>query len=422
MISPVDAVRGVIAAQVDALAHPDCTIYLGYSGGLDSTVLLHAARALYPQRTVALHANHGLHADAARWQDHCGRVCEQWGTRLISRAVQVVEGNQEAAARAARYAFFESVLEDGDLLLLAHHQDDQSETMLLRLVQGRGIFGMPERRPLGCGMLLRPLLELPRTTLRDYAAAEALAWVEDPSNADSALDRNYLRAQVMPALRARWPQVGAAVQSVLEQRRVVDELALAELGADSAGIAAADLLRHDEAAAVALLRIWLVRRGVHVPSMRALAEFVGQLAAPRDRAPVLALRRGSLRRYRDRVYYAPEPPALAASYQVVLPGTTKLPHGELVVEAVDAGGFAGSGRTRIVFPGGEEIPGSLRVRGHRRSLKKLFQQAGVPPWLRPGYPLLADEAGIACVPGIADRDDTDGSHRAKRWCARWKVR
>jgi len=418
-----NAVPGAIAAALDAYAVTGATtLYVGYSGGLDSTVLLHAAHRLYPQRMVALHVNHALHADAGAWQRHCAAVCRDWQIQLLSREVSIAGGNVEAAARAARYGYFEEVLGAADVLLLAHHQDDQAETVLLHIAQGRGLIGMPEQRSLRRGHLLRPLLKLPRTVLEEYASAWKLGWVEDPSNADVAMDRNYLRAHVFPALRARWPGIGGALEEVLAQRRSVDEMLLASLEPEVASIAMSRLRGKSVAAAVELLRVWLLARHAVAPSGRALASFVAQLDTPADRQPALLLNVGSLRRYRDRIHHVSDRPRLEASYALELPGSLSLPHGVLEVVHGCKAGFAPSGAVYVVFRHDRAgYSDKLLLRGHRHVLKKLLQEADVPPWDRGCYPLLVDAAGIVAVPGVGCRD-TDPTIQSELWQANWQPR
>ncbi|WP_312936393.1 tRNA lysidine(34) synthetase TilS, partial [Pseudomonas sp.] len=216
---------------------------VAFSGGLDSTVLLHLLHA-YAQRhgappLCAVHVQHGLQAVADTWPAHCQQVCEQWGVELRLVEVKVETGaSLEQAARTARYQAFEALLEEGDVLFTGQHLDDQAETVLFRLLRGaglRGLTGMPQVRPLGRGQLVRPLLGHCRAQLQDYATRHGLTWIEDPSNSDTRFARNYLRAEVVPALRQRWPQ---AQQSLVrsaahlhEAQGLLDELAREDLQA-----------------------------------------------------------------------------------------------------------------------------------------------------------------------------------------------
>jgi tRNA(Ile)-lysidine synthase len=422
---PVDAGQLVEEALRRALrgAVAPGRVFVGYSGGMDSTVLLHAAIAASPVPVTAVHANHGLDPQAGRWQAHCERVCAQWGVGLESREVSVGHGNVEAAARAARYGFFESVLSASDLLLLAHHQDDQAETVMLRMVQGRGLIGIPSARRLGAGELRRPFLELPRQVLAEYADGLALDWVEDPGNADEGLDRNYLRSRVLPSLRRRWPGFAGQMQVLLDQRASTEQMLLARVDGDFESIAVGELLCGDGGSGAELLGIWLSSLGAALPSRGALASFVAQLGSAADRQPELKLAQGSLRRYRGRVYRVADPPALAPSYELIPPGELRLPHGTVTVCEAHGGGFQLHGPLKVMFRGPEGA-GHIRCRGHRRSIKKLLQDAGLPPWKRLTYPLLEDADGVAAVPGIAERDpdpdpDPDPPSGGTRWVARW---
>jgi tRNA(Ile)-lysidine synthase len=401
----VSIVRQAVAR---ALALADGPVLVGFSGGLDSTVLLHAAAELRNARPlVALHVNHGLHPEADAWQGHCARVSEALGVALLTRRVEVLRrGSLEAQARAARYGAFAEALEHGGCLLLAHHRQDQAETALLRLLQGRGLYGMPDRRRLGAGMLVRPLLQASRGDIETYARGHGLVWLDDPSNADEALDRNFLRRRVLPELRERWPQADDALLSALDRSRLADEL----LGARLGDLAAADALAIDELTAfgleerVELLRLWLAARGHGAPRRAALAAFLRQLAAGTDRHPELRLAAARLRRYRGRIHLVHPQPALAARYAAPATGEVRLPHGVLRL-IPDPTGCVPRGALEVRFRHGGE---RLQSRGRHRSVKRILQEAGVPPWSRPVYPLLYDARGLLAVPGLAHREPADG--------------
>lgn len=407
-------------AVAAALGAAGGAVLVGFSGGLDSTVLLHAAARLRP--VTALHVNHSLHPDADAWQRHCERVTQALQVPLLSRTVSVPRhGSLEAQARSARYDVFIELLPPGGRLLLAHHRGDQAETVLLRLLQGRGLYGMPEARPLGAGLLVRPLLQLARGDLEAYAANHRLQWVEDPSNRDTALDRNFLRHEVLPRLRARWRDVDGALLAALSRGRLADELLAARLGdiagSDSLAVVELDAFGADEQ--VELLRLWLAARGYPAPRRAALQEFVRQLAATGDRAPQLQLGLARLRRHQGRVHLLRPQPALQAEYPLTAPGVLRLPHGVLRVVAV-VDGFVPQGDLQVRFrQGGERLCSG----GHHRSLKQLFHEAGVAPWLRPGFPLLYDALGLVAVPGLAQRDrppDAAFAAGATAWRAEWR--
>lgn len=292
-------------------------VWVGYSGGMDSAVLLEAmaelrARVALAPRLAAVHVNHGLHPDAARWAEHCERRCDALAVPLATHSIPPGElaatgASVEAAARAARYAAFAAQLAAGDVLLLAHHADDQAETLLLRLLQGRGVLPMPATRSLGADtMLARPLLEVPHQALRDYAEARALSWVEDPDNASSTPDRNYLRHQVLAPIRARWPQ---AAQALARSGAASDAQreALERLLADIPELVAGDC---QGAAGVARLRAWLAGQGEHQVTDRALGEFCRQVQDSDGQRGALRLGAGMLQARAGRVIFEPldEPP------------------------------------------------------------------------------------------------------------------
>lgn len=193
-------------------------LVVGLSGGVDSMVLLHLVRACAPDKPLlAVHVNHGLQPSAADFEEFCRLACASAAVELLVRRVQVrTGGSQETNARSARYDVFESLLEARDLLLLAHHADDQAETILFRLIRGSrlaGLEGIPLERPLGMGRLFRPLLDVSRDRILAYAREQQIQWIEDPSNAAFHADRNFIRHQVLPLLESRWP---AARQRLVE--------------------------------------------------------------------------------------------------------------------------------------------------------------------------------------------------------------
>jgi len=400
-------------ADLDGVLHPllDASRwYVGFSGGLDSTVLLdllvrwRAVHADAPALT-ALHVNHGLHPLAGSWQAHCERLASGLGVPLIALQAAVDAGSRglEAAAREARYRLFETQLGPGSVLLLAHHLDDQVETFFLRLLRGAGPAGlaaMPPERPLGAARLARPLLQVPRARLEAYARASGLAWVEDPSNRDTGLDRNFLRTAVLPLLADRWPgyratvaRAGAhlaGVAAMLEQQHPAPEVVLSRMG--DPGVPLAALLSADLESAALRLRHWLQARGLPAPDRAALAEFLHQLRSAREgAAPRLACRAFTLQRYRDAVYLLPAPASPPPADALALaPGAT------LAVPGVGDIGLVPATGEGFLLPVGEGIQLRWRQGGERcrpvsragsGSLKQLLQEAGVPPWWRDRVPL-----------------------------------
>ena len=418
-----DAVFSALRAAVTAdLA--GARLVVAYSGGPDSTALLHAALTLWPERVTALHVNHGLLPEAALWARHCERCCRVWRVPLRTLGVCVDNRGQglEAAAREARYACFEGELGRGDVLLLGQHRDDQAETVLLRLLRGagpEGLAGMPRERALGRARLIRPFLSLPRAILEGYNSDHNLPLVRDPGNADVRHDRAFLRREILPQLAARWPacaeRLASAADLLREQGELLAVPPLARVCSVTGdpGFTLASLPQQAPAAACALRR-WLRELGLPMPARAQLAEFLRQLRGGGGAS--LHTRAWRLARYRHAVYvYAPmlenREPAPALPVVVGLPLT--LPgSGEVLVQGVAAGLELRLRRRRP----GDALRGAD---GRRQTLKKLFQQHAVPPWWRARLPLLVDvSAGaeeLLCVAGIA----RSASARARGLSLRW---
>lgn len=359
-------------------------VAVGLSGGLDSVVLLHLLRGLAPRigyRLSALHVNHGLSANAGEWQRFCAKLSRDLGVPFKAVKVVVKKDGRglEAAAREARRAAF--LKTDAQAIALAHHLDDQAETVLLNLLRGAGragASGMPAVGRLGRKKLLRPLLGVPRSAIRAYAARERLAWVEDESNADESLTRNFLRRRVAPLLEARFPRWRDNLA------RAARHFAAAELDARS------------------LLRAYLKGKGLRAPSEAKLVEMLRQLGAGRGAIEHDGM---VLRPYKKRIFLEKggrvraqlEPQAWNGEAKLELPG------GELRFRKVRGRGID----PRLVKRGGFEVrrrSGGERLQPDparpRRTLKNLFQEAGIPPWQRERLPLLFCGDDLVWVPGL----------------------
>jgi tRNA(Ile)-lysidine synthase len=264
-----------------AAAQPPSGVTVAFSGGLDSTVLLATlCRLDLPVRLRAAHVDHGLDPRSGEWSAHCAGVAAALGVEFAGVRVAVDRASGEgveAAARTARYRALGELLAPGEWLLTAHHADDQLETLLLRLLRGtgvRGLRGIVAFGPFGAGWLGRPLLDVTREELRGEAALRQLDWLEDPSNAEPRHDRNYLRMQVLPALRARWPAAAHQAQRLAEQASEAERLLEAVAGDDARALAEswhvprATLAALDPARQRNLLRYLLRAVGIGAPSAR----------------------------------------------------------------------------------------------------------------------------------------------------------
>lgn len=414
------ALASVLAEELQlAVTTP---LVVGYSGGLDSHVLLYALARLRAEAgwvVRAVHIHHGLHAEADRWAEHCARTCAALDVALAVETVTVAgiaDYGLEEAARRARYAAFARQLRVGEVLLTAHQRDDQAETVLLQLLRGtgvRGIAAMPAHAPFAGGSLARPLLRWDRAALAAYAR-ERLSYIDDPSNADTHLARNYVRTHVLPRLTARWPeaaeQLARSARHSMEAVTLLDEIAATDLtaSATSTGELRIDALTMlTPARRSNLVRYWLRANGMRVPAETTLRRIIDQCErAPRTRHACIAWPEGEVRRYRDVITVRAReatPGDWRASWDpaapLLIPGTGK----RLRTETTTGRGLALSWMRAAPWQvqwrhGGERcwLPG----RTHRHKLKKLLQEAGVPPWERARLPLVYVDGQLAAV---ADR-------------------
>lgn len=388
-------------------------LLVGYSGGLDSSVLLHRLATLPALRTRglrALHVHHGLHPEADAWAAHCQEVCEGLGVPLHTVRVQVDPKGLgvEGAARAARHAVFRDALAEDEILALAHHRDDQAETFLLRALRGSGVDGLAAMRswqPYAHGWLWRPLLHLPRRALTHYAQAHGLRWLEDPANADPRFDRTFLRRHVLPLLATRWPQAAenfarsAALSAQAADLLEAEDdalLATAQITADTLRI---DILRaQPQMRQARLLRRWVAQRGLPPLPGHALAHIQRELLdAPHDAKARFDWHGARIQRWRGLLHASPLRAPLAREWETRWDGRTPLvlPTGD-VLHLLGSTGFeaplcahARRGGERIRLPG----------RRHSHALKHVLQALAVPPWERERMPLLSTADGQVLAAG-----------------------
>ena len=426
-----DWLRGRLAHLLPEF--PDVALCVALSGGVDSTALLAAIARMgsdggragtREMRLRAVHVDHGLHPNAKRWSAHCRRLARQLGVPLKVLSVTVARergASLEEAAREARYRCFAQQLRRGEVLLTAHTQDDQLETVLLQLFRGCGLPGlaaMPALAPLGAGRLARPLLSCTRSELEAWVRGRALTWVEDDTNADERFDRNYLRRRVLPAVRQRWPGVGAAVarsaRHAAEAQRLLSALARADLerARDGASLSARALRALPPDRRRNALRLWIASAGHALPDARRLQEIAGPLIDARaDAHPRVewggegsGAGRTVVLRQADLLSLAVCAPVLDSgkraeplgwdwreSSRCALPdgGALELAperHGPIDLDALPP-------RLAVTWRRGGE---KLRVRrgGPRRALKSLLQEAHVPLAERSRLPLIMAEGAL----------------------------
>jgi tRNA(Ile)-lysidine synthase len=404
--------------------------WLAYSGGLDSQVLLHSLGKWREQdtdiRLTAVHINHQLQPEAADWLAFCRAQAQRLNIDFMGCAVDARPASgesPEAAARQARYRALQDLVAPNDVVLTAHHQTDQAETLLLQLLRGAGPAGlaaMPQRRAFGRGWLMRPLLDCRRDMLLACAQDWGLDWIEDRSNHDERFERNFLRHQLVPLLQQRWPgmdkTLARSAQLAGEATELLADLAqmdLAHLGVGQEGCLAASKLKGLSGPRQRnVLRCWLQQQGLSLPSQAQLEQLSQQmLTARQDAQPWVTWPGGEVRRYRDRLY------ALALNNDqdsdhfdnteiiawpwpeqqwLPLPGGGRLSW----VKACDGGLDprclqALSVRFRR---GGERFQPVGRQ--HSQGLKKILQQIDLPPWERARLPLLYSAEQLVWVAGL----------------------
>ncbi|MEC7377114.1 MAG: tRNA lysidine(34) synthetase TilS [Pseudomonadota bacterium] len=402
-----------LCAPVRALPS-SARLWVALSGGLDSTLLLHLVAHCH--RSVAdlraVHVNHQLQPNASETEAFCGNLCARLGVPLTVRPVDPSAvasrghaGGLEEAAREARYGVFETLLESGDLLLMAHHADDQAETVLFRLLRGTGVAGlagMPADRPLGAGRLIRPLLAFDRAELQHWAQAAGLSWIEDPSNTDEGFDRNFLRHRILPELRERWPGLN---QRLFHSARACGEsetlnrtlaaLQWRDLGGESHRIPVSGLLALSVPEQKNLIRWWARECGFPVPSPGDWRQVLNDLLrAGADREPLFQADGFSLRRFRGWLYLVPDAPALPSEPRM-LNAEGVVHWGEWRIRLMPVGkpSVAAPAIRISTRQGGERV--RFRPGTASRPVKKWLQEQAVPPWERARLPLVFAGAGDA---------------------------
>ena len=424
---------------------PRTRFVVAFSGGADSLALLHAftrvrqsifgvARQDGCQRLHVLHFDHRLHPDSGRWARQCAEICRRLAVELtvLDAGARANAGgrNDEGAARAARYEAFERFLSPGDILCTAHSEDDHVETVLLNLLRGagpRGLAGIPETRRLGAGTVARPVRGVPRAALRAYARETGLPLVRDPANEDRRFARVVLRRDVMPVIETRWPAARSALARAAtlgrESAELLDTLAAIDLEPaggvhagrlDATAVAALDPARRRNAIAG-----WLRARGIAPPGARRVEQIAREvIGAGPDAQPCVRLGNVEIRRYRGQVRLAPrDRPAVPKSpRRWTVPETLTFDHGRLAWACCRDGGLDDAIRSAEIvvrFRGGEvlrahghseqdedchgQAEGVGGAAGRARSLRKRFQQIGIPPWERGHVPLVYVDGMLAAI-------------------------
>lgn len=403
------------------------SLLVAYSGGVDSTVLLHVLTQLKQQQRPdlqlsAIYIHHGLSQNADSWARHCQQQCQIWQVPLIIEKVRLdpMAGNIEQQARNARYQAIYRHLKSDQMLCTAQHLDDQCETFLLALKRGSGPAGL-SAMPVESNRHLRPLLTISRQQIEAYANRHQLTWIEDESNQDDHYDRNFLRLKVLPLINQRWPQfsqmVARSASLCQQQEALINELLdndFHQLLTTQGQLRLSPLINYSEYKRNAILRMWFRQQGIMMPSQKQLA-LIWQtvVEAKEDANPKFVLHNKQIRRYQNQLYLLPlydDTEHLVINWDLtsplVLPDNIgqlqshyqhdlncRLPQAD---EAVTVR-FHAQGRLQIVNRQGS------------RAIKKIWQEHQIPPWMRTRTPLIYYNEQLICAVGVFVTEQGKGS-------------
>ena len=403
--------------------YPTSRYVIAFSGGLDSTVLLYLCTHLNKERIIpdpiAVHVNHGLHREAESWGRHCQNVCESLSIPYQSVSVNAHANSGESpedAARKARYQAFKGFLAKNDVLLTAHHQDDQAETVLLRLFRGagvQGLAGIAESITFGNGRLVRPLLDFNKRSLMEFARNENLRWIEDSSNADNRFDRNFLRQHVVPLLKNRWPSIEKTISRSAchcgEAKQLLkfraNELLNRVHHKNHNTLRIEKLRSLGDPDKRLVIRQWIDQSGYESPSTilihRILTESINAAA---DRNPRICWAAAEINRYRNELYLFPRQGKFDRNQVITWNEETKLDMPEnlgflQIVQKADNGISKNqwdAGKVLVKFRRGGETLRLVNRHGNH-TLKNLFQEKSIPPWVRNRTPLVYIDGQLAAV-------------------------
>ncbi len=408
--------------------YDNCDIILAYSGGVDSQVLLHAIAQLKKQQQLTnnitvCHVNHGLSNNALHWQNFAKQQCEQLSLKLVVEKVEVVAQTQqslEAIARERRYNALKQLSDKPAVVLTGHHSDDQSETFLLALKRGAGLKGlssMAQTSSLGKHLLVRPLLNISREQIQQYALVNQLSWVEDESNSDTSFDRNFIRQEVMPLLKKRWPSISNTINRsashCLAGQELLDELAVQDLSVaktNDCGLRLERLMQLSQARFNNLIRYFLAQHHCLMPSTEQIAQVRLQLQAGNDKNPMIKVADHYLRRFKSTLYLTADYKDIS-QWQAAIElanKTLRLSLPDKLAEIVFTYQAINSIKTEQTDDNGwqhyvclpkegqhvmvrfsHENPSCLPdYRQHSRRVKKVLQELNIPPWQRKRIPFL----------------------------------
>ena len=419
-------------------------LIVGFSGGLDSSVLLHGVLALVKKGLLqsqikAMHVNHGQNSACKEWELFCNQVCAKYGVRLDIKTLEDFNHQSrdvnENSLRQARYQAFGSAIDSENGLLLAHHKDDQLETLLLRLNRGagtKGLSAMQRSRPIGEGHIYRPLLDFGRKSLEEFAKSEGLDWIEDNSNRDTSLDRNFLRHEILPRIESRWPNYreswSKSLTLVSEAYSTVESLAQGDMGAlleePSQALDISELIRLPSERQRAVIKHWLLElRGIEI-GWNKLFQIVDEFLPAAVASPTnFAFGDYQVSSFRGLLYLVSTASPLLDDclwnindkQELTLVNNGLLRATETLGEGISSRLV---GNLKVKFRKGGE---NFKIAGGRsKSLKQVLQEAHVEPWMRARIPLLFRDDELVCVVGIGVSESVRAENGRKGYSISWR--
>jgi tRNA(Ile)-lysidine synthase len=408
-------------------------IWVAYSGGVDSHVLLHLLATRLSEHCQAIHAihiDHGLQSQSKQWTQHCADIAAELNVDFI--AVEVVVNNidslgMEAAAREARYQALEQYLTENDILLTAQHQDDQAETLLLQLFRGagpKGLSAMADEFQLGDVKVLRPLIAESQHDILAYAQQHQLSWIDDPSNSETRWNRNYVRHTLWPTIVKRWPSaaktLSRSAQHCAEASELLDDLAQQDLvdldcSQSSDCLPIRGLLTLTAARRNNLLRFYLNLKQLPMPSTVNLQRVYDEVClAKQDSVPLVSWAGVEVRRYQDQVYFMrPLVTGDVREFEVNNADIIQLDPNRVLAWQTELGkgiklSILSKGISVRFRQGGERI--KLHGSDHHKSVKHLFQEWMIPPWQRDQIPLLFSGDELIAIAGYCVSESASVRH------------
>jgi tRNA(Ile)-lysidine synthase len=428
-----DKIQQAIKANLERISSDN--IFIAYSGGIDSQVLLHACYVLAEQKFInkitLCHIHHGLSKHADTWQVFAKQQSDIYQAKFLTAKVFLnIQSNKslEEQAREARYQQLVLMTSPNDVVLTGHHNDDQAETFLLALKRGagtKGLSAMAKHRHLAERHLVRPLLDISRAEIEAYAEKYQLKWIDDDSNQDTRFDRNFLRHEIFPELTKRWPAIKQTIarsaQHCSEAQTLIDEVAeqdLAKVWIDDTHLAIDKLLTLSHIRLKNVLRHFLSKNDCLLPSQQQLLQVINQLSVAEDKCPSIKINQYYVRRYQGQLVLTPHYKDISDWRQnITLASLKKQPFiemflpdnvGKLTFSVYDSSPLLADNEYVIAVPKNISLmvqfnhnnPTCLPdYRQHHRKLKKLFQEISIAPWLRKRQVLLHAENELVAVLG-----------------------